>query len=66
MSTYKYATKTPEVATIENAVYTTNTAKIETIENVVYMTAGDAILATQNVAYGQVPPGSDECYDYII
>ena len=63
MSTYKYATKTPEVATIENAVYTTKT---ETIENVVYMTAGDAILATQNVAYGQVPPGSDECYDYII
>ena len=36
------------------------------IENVAYMTAEDAIPATQNVAYGQVPPGTDDCYDYVI
>ena len=44
----------------------TNTAEIATTENVAYMTAGDAIPATPNVAYGQVPPGTDDCYDYII
>ena len=33
--------------------------------NVGYMTAGDAIPATQNVPYEQVPPGTDDCYDYI-
>ena len=44
----------------------TNTAEIATTENVAYMTAGDTIPATQNVAYGQVPPGTDECYDYVI
>ena len=49
-----------------NDAYGTNTAEITTTENVAYMTAGDAIPATQNVAYGQVPPGADECYDYII
>ena len=49
-----------------NYAYGTNTAEITTTGNVAYMTAGDAIPATQNVAYGQVPPGTDECYDYVI
>ena len=49
-----------------NDAYATNTAEIATTENVAYMTAGDAIPATQNVAYGQVPPGTDDCYDYVI
>ena len=49
-----------------NDAYATNTAEITTTENVAYMTAGDTILAAQNVAYGQVPPGTDECYDYVI
>ena len=42
------------------------TAEVATSENVAYMTAGDTIPATQNVAYGQVPPGTDDCYDYVI
>ena len=29
------------------------------------MTAEGTITATQNVAYGQVPPGTDDCYDYV-
>jgi len=37
-----------------------------TTENVAYMTTGDTIPATQNVAYGQVPPGTDDCYDYVV
>ena len=49
-----------------NDAYATNTAEIATTGNVAYMTAGDAIPATQNVAYGQVPPGTDDCYDYVI
>ena len=49
-----------------NDAYGTNTTEITTTENVAYMTAGYAIPATQNVAYGQVPPGTDDCYDYII
>ena len=49
-----------------NDAYATNTAEITTTGNVAYMTAGDTIPATQNVAYGQVPPGTDECYDYVI
>ena len=49
-----------------NDAYGTNTAEIATIGNVAYMTAGDTIPATQNVAYGQVPPGTDYCYDYVI
>ena len=49
-----------------NDAYATNTAEITTTENVAYMTAGDTIPATQNVAYGQVPPGTDDCYDYVI
>ena len=44
----------------------TNTTQIATVGNVAYTTAEDAIPATQNVAYGQVPPGTDECYDYVI
>ena len=48
-----------------NDAYATNTAEIATTGNVAYMTAGDAISAMQNVAYGQVPPGTDECYDYV-
>ena len=43
----------------------TNTAEITTTENVAYMTAEDTIPATQNVPYGQIPPGTDECYDYV-
>ena len=35
------------------------------VANVAYVTAGDSITATQNVAYGQVPPGTDDCYDYL-
>ena len=35
-------------------------------DRVVYMTAEDTIPATHNVAYGQVPPRTDECYDYVI
>ena len=49
-----------------NNAYSTNTAEIATTGNVAYMTAGDAIPATQNVAYVQVPPGTDDCYDYVI
>ena len=49
-----------------NEAYGTNTAKIATIENVVYMTVEDTIPVTQNVAYGQVPLGTDDCYDYVI
>ena len=30
------------------------------------MTTEDTIPATQNVAYGQVPPRTDDCYDYVI
>ena len=49
-----------------NDAYGTNTAEIATTENVAYMTAGDTIPATHNVAYGQVPPGTDDCYDYVV
>ena len=49
-----------------NDAYGTNTAEIATTGNVAYMTMGDTIPATQNVAYGQVPPGTDDCYDYVI
>ena len=42
------------------------TAEVTTTENVAYMTTGDTIPATQNVAYGQVPSGTDECYDYVV
>ena len=41
-----------------NDAYGTNTAEIETME--------DTIPTTQNVAYGQVPPGTDDSYDYVI
>ena len=49
-----------------NDAYGTNTTEITTTGNVAYTTAEDTIPATQNVAYGQVPPGTDECYDYVI
>ena len=49
-----------------NIAYGTNTAEIVTTENVAYTTVEDAIPATQNVAYGQIPSGTDDCYDYII
>ena len=49
-----------------NDAYATNAAEIATTENVAYMTAEDGIPATQNVAYGQIPPGTDDCYDYVI
>ena len=49
-----------------NDAYITNSAEIATTGNVAYMAAGDAIPATRNVAYGQVPPGTDDCYDYVI
>ena len=42
------------------------TAEVTTTENVAYMTTGDTIPATQNVAYGQIPPGTDDCYDYVV
>ena len=45
--------------------YSTNTAKIATTENVAYMTVGDVLPPTQNVTYGQVPSGTDDCYEYI-
>ena len=48
-----------------NDAYGTNIAEIATTENVAYMTTEDTIPATQNVPYGQVPPGADDCYDYI-
>ena len=35
-------------------------------ERSLYMTAEDGITATQNVAYGQIPPETDDCYDYVI
>ena len=41
-----------------NDAYGTNTTEIATTEN--------GIPATQNVAYRQVPPGTDDCYDYVI
>ena len=46
--------------------YSTNTAEITTTENAAYMTTDDAIPATQNVVYEQVPPGTDDCYEYVI
>ena len=49
-----------------NDAYGTNTAEIATTENIAYTTVKDAIPATQNVTYEQVPPGTDDCYDYII
>ena len=57
-------TNTAEIATTENVAYMTT--DIATSENIAYVTAGDTIPATQNVAYGQVPPGTDDCYDYVI
>ena len=48
-----------------NIAYGT-TAEIATTENIAYTTVKDAIPATQSVAYEQVPPGTDDCYDYII
>ena len=44
-------------------IHATNSVEVA---NIAYMTAGDTIPATQNVAYGQVPPGTDDCYDYVI
>ena len=72
-----YGTNTAEIATTENVAYMTTeitttgnaaymTTEITATENVAYMTTGDAIPATQNVAYGQVPPGTEDCYDYVI
>ena len=49
-----------------NDAYGINTAEIATTENIAYTTVKDAIPATQSVAYEQVPPGTDDCYDYII
>ena len=54
---------------LEHFEMNTNNAyatKIATTGNVAYMTTEDTIPATQNVAYGQVPPGTDDCYDYVI
>ena len=62
-TTENIAYVTADIATKENVAYMTT--DIATSENVAYMTAGDAIPATQNVAYGQVPPETDDCYDYI-
>ena len=59
-----YGTNTTEVTTTENVAYMTT--DIATTGIIAYMTAGDTIPATQNVAYGQVPPGTDDCYDYVI
>ena len=73
-----YGTNTAEIATTENVAYVTTdiattvenvdyvTTDIATTENVAYTSAEDPIPATQNVAYGQVPPGTDDCYDYVI
>ena len=61
LNRYAYASKTAEVAT--TAYMTT---EIAITENVAYVTVEDAISTTQNVAYGQVPPGTDDCYDYVI
>ena len=71
-----YGTNTAEIATKENVAYVTTdiattdnvayvTADITTSENIAYVTTEDNIPATQNVAYRQVPPGTDDCYDYI-
>ena len=49
-----------------NDAYGTNTTEVTTSGNVAYMTTRDTIPATQNVAYGQVPPETDDCYDYVI
>ena len=49
-----------------NDAFGTNTTAIATTGNIAYTTVEDGIHATQNVAYGQVPPGTDECYDYVI
>ena len=59
-----YGTNTTAIATTENVAYMT--ADIATTENVANTTVEDGIPATQNVAYGQIPPGTDECYDYVI
>ena len=51
-----------------NNAYGTNTTEIATTyrECSLYDYTGDAIPATQNIAYGQVPSGTDDCYDYVI
>ena len=59
-----YGTNTAEIATTDNVAYTTT--DIATSENIAYVTAGDTIPATQNVAYGQIPPETDDCYDYVV
>ena len=41
-----------------NDADTTNPVKVANITE-------NAITATQNVAYGQVLPGTDDCYDYL-
>ena len=48
-----------------NDAYGTNTADTTTMGNLAYLTAEDTIPVRQNVAYGQVPPGTDDSYDYI-
>ena len=63
-TTENVAYMTTDIATTENVAYMTT--DIATSENVAYMTVEDAISATQNVAYGQVSPGTDDCYDYVI
>ena len=47
------------------AMNSTNTAEVATMENVAYTTTGDAIPVRQNVAYEQMPPGTDDPYDYV-
>ena len=46
-----------------------NEVKLEHFEmntNDAYGTNSIEIATTGNVAYGQVPPGTDDCYDYVI
>ena len=52
-------------ATNTNDAYGTNNQEVTTMENVAYTTTGDAIPVRQNVAYEQMPPGTDDPYDYV-
>ena len=48
-----------------NDAYGTNSQEVATMGNVAYTTTGDAIPVRQNVAHEQMPPGTDDPYDYV-
>ena len=48
-----------------NDAYAMNSQEVATMGNVAYTTTGDAIPVRQNVAHEQMPPGTDDPYDYV-